>query len=119
MRFFGYDLELTVETVLAERSGPSLFTASDSEGDGWLVAQVSYERVYLAWLCAPVSKRAVKAVLDGIATPRDAFRHSRTGTVELVTVFEGRAVQDRCLLCSDLTDELLDSIPGLALAIST
>lgn len=114
MRFFGYDLELTIETVLAAGSAPSLFTASDPAGAGWLVAQVGFERSQLAWLCAPMSDRAARAVVDGSATPRDAIRHSLTGTVELVTVTDGRPEQDQCLLCGDLTEELLSSIPAAA-----
>lgn len=112
MRFFGFDLELTVETVLAAGSAPSLFTASDSDGFGWLVAQVGYEGSRLAWLCAPMSDLAAKAVVEGTATPRDAIRHSLTGTVELVTVSDGRAAMDQCLLCGDLSEDLLSAIPA-------
>ena len=111
MRFFGYDLELTVQTILAAGAGPSLFTASDPQGTSWLVAQVGYEGSNLAWLCAPLSELASQAVVDGRADPRDAVRHSLTGTVELVTVGEGRAIHDRCLLCGDLPQELLSAIP--------
>jgi hypothetical protein len=114
VRFFGYDLELTVDTILAERAGPSLFTASDDDGAGWLVAQVGYETSWLAWLCAPLSELASQAVVKGSADPRDAIRHSLTGTVELVTVTEGRAALDQCLLCGDLTEELLSSVPEFA-----
>jgi hypothetical protein len=114
MRFFGYDLELTVETILAAEKGPRLFTASDSRGAGWLVAQVGYEESHLAWLCAPVSERAAHAVAGGGADPRDAFRHSLTGMVELVTIDEGRATPDQCLLCGDLPDDLLVTIPVCA-----
>jgi hypothetical protein len=114
VRFFGYDLELTVETILAAGSAPSLFTASDSDGEGWLVAQVGYESSRLAWLCAPLSERAAEAVVQGCADPRDAIRHSLTGTVELVTVTEGRATLDQCMLCGDLTEDLLSSIPDFA-----
>lgn len=112
MRFFGFDLELTVETVLAAGSAPSLFTASDPDGSGWLVAQVGFEGSRLAWLCAPMSDLAARAVVEGTATPRDAIRHSLTGTVELVTVSDGRVAMDQCLLCGDLSDELLSAIPA-------
>jgi hypothetical protein len=112
VRFFGYDLELTVETILASGSAPSLFTASDPEGAAWLVAQVGYEGSHLAWLCARTSERARQAVVEGSAAARDAIRHSLTGTVELVTVTEGGAARDQCLLCGELTDELLSSVPA-------
>ena len=112
MRFFGYNLDLTVDKILAGETGPSLFTASDTEGAGWLVAQVGFERSRLAWLCARMSDRAAQAVLAGTANPRDAIRHSLTGTVELVTVSDGRAAEDQCLLCRDLPEDLLSSIPA-------
>jgi hypothetical protein len=49
----------------------------------------------------------MRAVADGVATPRDAVRHSATGTVEMVTIDHGRALPDRCLLCTDLPEDLL------------
>jgi hypothetical protein len=36
----------------------------------------------------------------------DAVRHSATGTVELVAIHHGRAVPDRCLLCSHVNQLL-------------
>jgi hypothetical protein len=57
-------------------------------------------------------ERATQAVVGGSAAPRDPIRHSRAGTVELVTVAEGPAARDQCLLCGELTDELLRSVPA-------
>jgi hypothetical protein len=68
--------------------------------------QVDDDQDHPAWLCAPVSRRAIRAVLDGHASPHDVLRHSATGTVELVRVAEGRAVPDRCLLCSEVDERL-------------
>ena len=110
LRFLGYDLQLTVDTILAVERGPCLFTARDVDGLSWLVAQVGYEPSHLAWLSAPVSDRAAEAVLTGKACPVDAIRHSRTGTVELVTLERGRPARNRCLLCADLSDDLVQPI---------
>jgi hypothetical protein len=104
--FFGFDLELTVETVLAEEGGPTLYSARDLEGGRWLILQVDDDPLHLAWLCAPVSERGARAVLGGRADPLDAVRHSTTGTVDLVRVDHGRAVPDQCLLCSSLPELL-------------
>jgi hypothetical protein len=53
-----------------------------------------------------VTERAMQAVVSGRASPTDAVRHSKTGTVELVTVVHGRAMPERCLLCSRLPHDL-------------
>jgi len=116
MRFFGYDLDLTVETILDGDSGPRLFTGRDVDGIAWVIAQVTDEPSHQSWLCAPVSERAASAIVDRGADPRDAIRHSLTGTVELVTVQPGLATPDRCLLCSDVPKDLLNTVEGLAVA---
>ena len=110
LRFFGYDLALTVETVVAGDGAPSLSIGRDDQGGKWLIAQVGFEPSQMAWLCAPVSARAAYAVVARQADARDAIRHSLTGTVELVVVNAGQVTPDRCLLCRDLPDELLGSI---------
>jgi hypothetical protein len=73
--------------------------------------QVDDDRDHPAWVCAQASRPAIRAVLDGRASPRDVLRHSATGTVELVRVADGRAVPDRCLLCAEV-DECLSSTGG-------
>ena len=110
MRFFGYDLDLTVETILAGDSSPSLFTGRDVQGIAWIIAQVADEPSHQAWLCAPVSEKAAAAIVERGADPRDAIRHSLTGTVELVSIEPGHATPDRCLLCSDVPDDLLGAV---------
>jgi hypothetical protein len=107
LTFCGFDIELHVDAVLARRSGPSLCCASDSTGARWLIVKVDDDPFHLAWLCVPVSERAMQAVATGRAAARDAIQHSFTGTVELVAVDHGRAVPDRCLLCSDIPERLL------------
>jgi hypothetical protein len=109
LMFCGFDLELSVEAVLARDRCPTLCRARDLSGGHWLIVQVDDDPAHLAWLCAPVSVRALQAVVAGEGSPADVVRHSATGTVELVVVDGGRAVPDRCLLCSDVGEHLRPS----------
>jgi hypothetical protein len=107
LTFCGSDIELVIDTVLARGDWPDLCFARDFTGVHWMIVQVDDDPVHLAWLCAPISDRAMQEVASGRATPRDAVSHSATGTVELVTVDHGRAVPDRCLLCASVPQHLL------------
>src|SRR2546423_1355562 len=109
LMFCGFDLELAVEAILARGDASTLCQARDLTGGAWLILQVDDDPAHLAWLCAPVSERAIQAVRDGEASPRDGISHSATGTVELVVVDQGRAIPDRCLLCSDAGEHLRPS----------
>jgi hypothetical protein len=106
LMFYGCEIELSVETVVARRDGPGLCCARDRAGNHYLIVKVDDDPDHLAWLCVPVSERAMQAVLSGRATPRDAIRHSATGTVDLVVVDQGQAVPDRCLLGADIPEYL-------------
>jgi hypothetical protein len=106
LRFCGFALELFVEEVLTRGDWPTVCRARDFTGDQWLIVQINDDPAHLAWLCAQVSDRAIRAITAGHAAPMDAVRHSATGTVELVAVEEGRAVPDRCLLGEWVTDHL-------------
>ena len=117
LTFHGFDIELVIDAVLDRHSGPSLCCARDSLGARWLIVAVDEDPSHLAWLCVPVSERAMHAVATGRATARNAIQHSFTGTVELVAVDHGKAVPDRCLLCSDVPERLLpadDRVPVAA-----
>jgi hypothetical protein len=107
--FLGSNLELVVDQVLGRRD-PTVRSAHDCEGHRWLVVQVDHNPDRLAWVCAPASLRALREVATGRATLRDVLRHSRTGTVEVVTVERGRSVPDRCLCCADIPEDLLTPI---------
>jgi hypothetical protein len=109
LRFCGFDLELIVQAVLGDQ-GSALYCARDFTGGQWLIAQVDDDPDHLAWLCAPMSDRAMNAIVNGHAYPRDAVRHSATGTVELVTIEHGQAVPDQCLLCANLPEHLLPKL---------
>jgi hypothetical protein len=107
LTFFGYDLELVVDTVLDGRDGPTLWSGIDNEGGYWLIVEADPDPRHPAWLCAPISAPALRAIRSGRATPRDAFCHSATGTVELVRIEDGHAVPDQCLRCEDVPEQLL------------
>ena len=105
--FCGFEIQLCVEHILARDHGPRLCCARDGTAQQWLIVKVAEDPDLLAWLCVPVSERAMRAVEEGRATSRDAAQHSATGVVELVAVEHGRAVPDSCLLCADIPEELL------------
>lgn len=105
VKFYGFDLELFASAEIDSTTG--LRSATDRSGGHWLIAQVADDPECLVWICAPVSARALDAVVEGRAAVEDALRHSLTGTVEVVSVEHGRAVPDRCLLCSAIPESLL------------
>jgi hypothetical protein len=106
--FCGFDIQLVVEVVVNRTDGLEVCGGRDFTNGQWLIVRVDDDPGHLAWLCAPVSERAMQAVVNGRSSPMDAVRHSKTGTVELVTVDHGQAVPDQCLLCSGLPEDLLD-----------
>ena len=108
LMFFGFEIELAVEAVLArDDGGPRVCAARDGTAQHWLIVRVDDDPDHLAWLCVPVSKRAMEAVLSGRGALKDVIRHSPTGTVDLVAVEHGRAVPDRCLLCASIAEHLI------------
>jgi hypothetical protein len=118
LRFCGFALELEVEGVLpleARGSWPVVYSARDGDRRCWIIVQVDDDPLHLDWLCAPITDRALQAVVEGRGTPADALRHSSTGTAELVTVEHGRAVPDRCLLGAEVAQRLSALPGGLAL----
>ena len=82
LRFCGFDLELVVEDLLppeARGGWPVVYSARDGDGSRWLIVQVDDDPLHMAWLCAPISERALVAVVAGRGAPTDALRHSLTG----------------------------------------
>jgi hypothetical protein len=103
LRFYGFDLELTVEEVLQRRGEePAVFSATDTFGERWLIVEAQQEDERLSWICAPVSNRVIELVSAGRADAADGVRHSRTGWVEVVRVVSGHAVPDERVACSAL-----------------
>jgi hypothetical protein len=106
LRFCAFDLELTVDAVLARGTGPALCRARDASGDPWLILQVDDDPAHLSWLCAPVPERAIDAVVEGEVSRAEVLPSSAPGTVQLVVVDGGRAVADRRLSCTDVANYL-------------
>lgn len=103
LKFCGFDLELTVESVLQRQDGqPAVFTAVDALGDQWLIIEAGSDEHGFSWICAPASDRAVELVTSGRASALDAVRHSLTGWVEVIRVVDGHAVPDQRVSCADL-----------------
>jgi hypothetical protein len=105
--FYGYEIELFGTDILTESQGFCVRTGLDSRGGQWLIVLVEDDPDHLVWICAPVSARAISELAAGRAAVTDVVRHSLTGTVEFVTVKQGRAVPDSCRLCSDIPAALL------------
>jgi hypothetical protein len=103
LKFCGFDLELTVDAVLQhDCDQPAVFSASDLDGNHWLILEADGNDREMAWICAPASDRMVELVGTGKATARDAVRHSLTGWVEVVRVVDGHAVPDQRVTCVEL-----------------
>jgi hypothetical protein len=107
-------LPVNVDEVLDGRTGsPWLFAGHSSDGGRWLVAFDNEGDHAPRWLCAPASDVAIGCVRSGRAQPADLFRHSRTGTVEIITIgIDGRMVES-IRLCAELGDDELPATPGL------
>jgi hypothetical protein len=67
-----------------------------------LIVEAGSDAHETAWVCAPVSRRAIDLVASGRATAGDAVKHSSSGWVEIVRVVDGRAVPDERVSCDDL-----------------
>ena len=103
LKFCGFDLELTVESVLQRQDDqPTVFTAIDAGGDQWLIVEAGSDDHGFSWICAPASDRVVQLVTSGRAAAMDAIRHSLTGWVEVIRVVDGHAVPDQRVRCCDL-----------------
>ena len=112
-RFLGLELD---EVLMADGAEPQVVSAHTPGGDRYLLAHTGGEGWKGTWLCAVVTDRALDCVAAGRAEVRDAFAHSATGFVDLVTVGDGRddVVRQTLRLCGELTDEELPE-PGLRL----
>ncbi len=103
LKFCGFDLELTVDQVLQRQCDhPAVFSATDDDGDHWLILEAAQQDEHLSWICAPATDRVVELVSTGQAEAADAVRHSATGWVEVVRVVAGHAVPDQRVSCADL-----------------
>ena len=104
LKFCGFDLELSVDSVLQHSADqPAVFSATDSDGEHWLIVEAARDEREFAWFCAPASDRAVQLVATGRAAASDAVRHSRTGWVEVVRVVDGHSVPDERVPCAEIS----------------
>ena len=107
----GWDLLLAVDKVICHSDSRFLGSATDSEGQRWLVLHNRAPDTR-AWLCAAVSERMLEEVEAGRAAASDVFHHSLTGTVEIVRAGDGEGGgederHDRCIRCADLPESLI------------
>jgi hypothetical protein len=107
LTFCGSDLELAIERVLVRRSSYVACVGRDVAEQTWLIVSVDDNPAHLAWMCAPISARALNSVLDGQSTMKAALCHSLTGTAELVVIDDGRVTPDRCVLGADIPEKLM------------
>jgi hypothetical protein len=110
----GCSIPLYVDEVLTGGSGaPRVFVARETDGQRWLVALSARSGDARRWLCAPASEIAIDCVLSGRALPADLFRHSRTGTVEMITVAADGRFSESTRLCAELSDDEVPSTSRL------
>jgi hypothetical protein len=103
----GWDLQLEVDKVFCESDSVFLGSATDQVGQRWLVQHRRVPDVPV-WVCAEVSPRMLEEVEAGRAEATDVFRHSLTGTVEIVSADERDELhRDRCVCCADLPEGLV------------
>ncbi len=103
----GWDLQLDVDTVFCQSDSCFLGSATDEDGQRWLVQHRRVPDVPV-WVCAAVSPRMLEEVEAGRAEASDVFRHSLTGTVEIVSADDRDEFhRDRCVCCADLPDGLI------------
>ena len=103
----GWDLQLAVDKILCQSDSWFLGAATDEVGQRWLVHHHRVTGTPI-WVCAEVSSRMLEEVEAGRAEASDVFRHSLTGTVEIVSAEDRGAVhRDRCVCCAELPLSLI------------
>ncbi len=103
----GWDLQLAVDKILCQSDSWFLGAATDEVGQRWLVHHHRVTDTPI-WVCAEVSSRMLEEVEAGRAEPSDVFRHSLTGTVEIVSAEDrGQVHRDRCVCCAELPPSLI------------
>jgi hypothetical protein len=100
-----FDIE--IDEILDWHDGPSLVTGHDRAWRHYVAIQVASTPTQRRWLCAAISRRALRCVLTGHAELRDALRHTPTGYVDVLTIDRLGTVVESQQLCSELTDDAL------------
>jgi hypothetical protein len=97
-----------VEDVLDRQVGSTVFSARDADGHDYLVLEQT-AATRRDWVCAPISPLALRCVRSGRADIRDAFRHTTTGYVLVLSADRTGDVVTSIELCNGLSEDLLPS----------
>jgi hypothetical protein len=100
-------LDIEIDEILDWHDGPSLFIGHDRAWRHYVAVQVGSGTTHRRWLCAAISRRALRCVLTGRADLRDALRHTPTGYVDVLTIDQWGRVVESQQLCGDLSDDAL------------
>jgi hypothetical protein len=95
------------DVFVTSPGAPRLYAGHDADGQAWLVALTVDEANARRWLCAPASDQAIGCLRLGKAQPADLFRHSSTGSVEVVTAEADGRLFESVRLCTDLDESEL------------
>jgi hypothetical protein len=94
--------DLVIDETLDLASDGPVLAGHDGNGQQYLIVDRGG-----SWVCAPISPLGRRCLVSGRANLSDAFRHTLTGYVLVLSV--GAAGEDTTstLLCRDLPDDLL------------
>jgi hypothetical protein len=85
---------------------PRLYIGHSDDGRGCLVAHFADGADVCRWLYAEASDLAIGCLLAGRASPGDLFRHSLTGSIEIVDIDAWGRPSVSTRLCHDLGDDV-------------
>lgn len=100
-----FDIE--IDEILEWQGSSSLLSGHDRTGRPYIAVQIGPTPTVRTWLCAAISHRALQCVRTGRADLRDAFRHTPTGYVEMLSVDRNGHLSESLRLCADLGDDVL------------
>jgi hypothetical protein len=86
---------------------PSLYIGHSDDGRRCLVAHLAVGTDVCRWLYAEASDLAIGRLLAGRASPDDLFRHSLTGSIEIVDMDVRGRPSESTRLCHDLGDDVV------------
>lgn len=102
---------LVVDEILNVPVGVWAAAGHDMDGQQYLLVELDRR-----WACAPISPLALHCVATGQAELSDAFRHSLTGYVVVVTCEPSGDASTSIRLCNDILDDLLPHRPAVLAA---
>jgi hypothetical protein len=101
---FRFPLEAD-EVLEWEADIPTLFSGHSPDGERYLVRHAARSDHTVIWVCAPISERALACVRTGRAEVRDAFTHTATGGVDILTLGPDGHCTESFKMCAELRDE--------------